>query len=248
MAALPNALSAAAIALMIEGAMKKSAFIVSLMAAFWGMLAVGACAGIGRDVWHYKMTVTIATPEGDKTGSSVREVTGSHNLKLTPESCGYCVGLAKGEAVVIDLGKRGMVFALLSGGQSGVDYGHQIFFQTFPKGEGNGTVILQPQDYPMFVKFKSLNNPMTVEALSATAKDDQLYPDKVSRVFTFENALGKGVYLKSVSVEITKDQVSEIIDQYLPWLINIHGDYLTGKETSAGSPYGLFGLSFKRGK
>jgi hypothetical protein len=60
---------------------------------------------------RYKVTVEIETPEGIKTGSAVREVFIQRQPEL-PES-GPDIK-PKGEAVVIDLGKRGVVFALTS--------------------------------------------------------------------------------------------------------------------------------------
>lgn len=230
--------------------MKKSAFIISLVAAFWGMLAVGACADIGRDVWHYKMTVTIATPEGDKTGSSVREVTASHNLKLTPESCGYCVGLAKGEAIVVDLGKRGKVFALLRNSQ-GPDYAHSIFFTYLRDSPVGELVFISPQDYPEFVMFHDLDDPMTVESLNKFYHCSQhMDGDKSNICFDselLEKYFGNGVHLKSVTIEQTKDPVTFELNNVLPWLKKIKMHFLNGTDFSRGAPLELSGGDFQKG-
>src|SRR4051812_15423843 len=92
------------------------------------VLAVGSvCAALpsgSGDTFRYKMTVTVTTPEGDKTGSAVREVSVTHGLHLTPEMQ-PAVHL-KGEAVVVDLGSRGVLFALLNGYYLGSDYGSDL--------------------------------------------------------------------------------------------------------------------------
>lgn len=56
--------------------------------------------------WCYKMTVTVETPEGVKTGSAVREVYSRTDPALLVNNGTHTI-LAKGDAVVIDLGSRG---------------------------------------------------------------------------------------------------------------------------------------------
>ncbi|HTK84182.1 MAG TPA: hypothetical protein VL625_03765 [Patescibacteria group bacterium] len=56
---------------------------------------------------RYKITVTVETPEGLKTGSAVREIYAKSGgpTMLAEASSGHVD--ATGEAVVVDLGKRG---------------------------------------------------------------------------------------------------------------------------------------------
>lgn len=56
--------------------------------------------------WRYKMTVTVETPEGIKTGSAVREISNSLQGNNWPD-VGNPAGV-RGEAVVVDLSKRGV--------------------------------------------------------------------------------------------------------------------------------------------
>jgi len=183
------------------------------------LITVSACANNigGRDVWHYRMTVTIETPEGDKTGSSVREVTGAPNLKLTPESCGYCVGLSMGEAVVIELGKRGVMFALLSGYREGISYGYNVFFRKHQEDNNFKKITLNLQDYPVFVGFKDLKNPKTVKKFINVSCEGYVTVECVVSKPN-EDLFGAGVRIKSVTIERTEDAVTKQITQYLPWI------------------------------
>lgn len=56
-------------------------------------------AAFASGTWRYKMTVTVETPEGLKTGSAVREVYVARGLKITPESLPHVK--VTGEAVVL---------------------------------------------------------------------------------------------------------------------------------------------------
>ena len=60
------------------------------------------------------MTITVDTPEGVKTGSAVHEISNSKGLFGFPDA-GNPADI-EGEAVVVDLGERGVLFALISQG------------------------------------------------------------------------------------------------------------------------------------
>lgn len=195
--------------------------------------------------WRYRMTVTVETPEGIKTGSAVREVHVTRGWLLTPEMLPDVT--LKGEAVVVDLGQRGVLFALLCGGRLGDDYGSDIPFYVFRYPAGGlskegikhfsklkaGPVELQPENYPMFVRFRDLGDPKTVEAVSATNSQEKPSYTSVETIRTFASAFGAGVRLKSITMEMTEAPVTWGIDKWLPWLSQ--RDYLDGK-TSGGGP------------
>ena len=63
--------------------------------------------------WRYRITVEVETPEGIKTGSAVREVSNAaSSIRFGfPESTSPPE--VRGEAVVVDLGERGVLFALI---------------------------------------------------------------------------------------------------------------------------------------
>lgn len=80
------------------------------------LLATSACgeaASKRYPDYRYLLTVEVDTPEGIKTGSSVIEVStrkaGEYEIP-TPKQVFTRI---KGEAVAVDLGKRGTMFALL---------------------------------------------------------------------------------------------------------------------------------------
>lgn len=135
----------------------------------------------------------------------------------------------KGEAVVVDLGKRGKVFALLKGPLLGVDYGSTIPFYVFsgPPGltvEGaeyysqlKAEKVLEPTHYPMFVTFTDLNDPKTIVSL-LDYKPNTTYPRQYTiEKNDFEKYFGKGVSLKSVTLEMTDEPDSSEISKYIPW-------------------------------
>ena len=64
--------------------------------------------------WRYEVTITVDTPEGVKTGSAVHEISNSKGLFGFPDA-GNPADI-EGEAVVVDLGERGVLFALISQG------------------------------------------------------------------------------------------------------------------------------------
>lgn len=73
-------------------------------------MLLSACDS-GSATYHYKLTVEVQTPEGLRTGSSIIEVRTSPSGSLQP---GGIVSKVRGEAVAVDLGPRGTLFALLS--------------------------------------------------------------------------------------------------------------------------------------
>jgi len=197
--------------------------------------------------WRYRTTVQVETPEGIKTGSSVREVLVKSAPKLLPEAGGVVKVI--GEAVVVDLGKRGVLFALMKNKKFSSDYGYKILFDALklqgprsPEGIRRyqhlekKRIILQEEQYPLLVRFLDLNNQRSVRSVGS-----------------FENAFGEGVRLKEISIEITNDAVTWKIKKWLPWLSTLKG--LAGyfgspPERPTYDPTGLYlnGLEFSRGE
>lgn len=178
---------------------------------------------------RYKITVNIDTPEGMKTGSAVREVF----IQRQPEigSSGPHIR-PSGEAVVVDLGARGVVFALTSFD----DY--QVIFSAFPYDGGGVTVeglryysqlknvsaTLKLKDYPILVTFKDINDPKSVTKIIET--DWCLEKNKggtcINEQFHivadhFEELFGRDVKLESVEIEMTDSSITkDRVDIFLP--------------------------------
>lgn len=147
----------------------------------------------------YRLTVEVDTPDGLKTGSSVIEV---------------------------DLGQRGVVFALLRS-KDDVDFAARIMFLLAPKGTldedpylgrfANMLEMREPIELPatqkkinpslaemkgrpMLVTFTDLSDPTSVAEVD---------PDDLAPTF------GKGVSLKRITVQITNDPVTTGIEKRL---------------------------------
>ena len=198
---------------------------------------------------RYKMTVVVETPEGIKTGSAVREVYIGRSPQLFGSTSSGKALLTKGEAVVVDLGQRGVLFALMRGA-SGSDYGHQIVFDAFPspgsteplssagiryyRSLKNAKVTLKPEQYPMFVRFREMKDPKTVEsvyqAVPYDGRNDKGFYIGTAYHITdhFEETFGAGVKLKEVTIEVTDDSVMIGLVKLLPWLPEYYDKGLDG--------------------
>lgn len=183
--------------------------------------------------WRYKLTVEVDTPEGVKTGSAVREVKAHTSPKLVAGIPNFSMSV-KGEAVVVDLGSYGQVFALLKTYQHGVDGAHYIVSDAFPLKQANiydqvryykslndTAAVLTARQYPMFVRFRDPADPKTVENLLEyePCADERGIPRNTICLKNdrFAEAFGEGVSLKSVTIEMTREPVTTgVVENYLP--------------------------------
>ncbi len=187
-----------------------------------GVMVLGVIAwwntSFPSGTWRYKMTVIVETPEGLKSGSAVREVFAWREPKILPEVSGGQIQLSYGEAVVVDLGSRGVLFALTTEDLWGMRYSKMLPFLVFSEEEGSlmpnsirrfrtlhaGPTEVSPKWYPDFAYFKDINNRKTVTRVFASDLD---------------KAFGDGVTLKSITLEMTKKPITKgVVDKYLPWL------------------------------
>jgi hypothetical protein len=176
--------------------------------------------------WRYRLTLEVETPEGMETGTGVIGV----DVSLGPKVGDANTSKAQvtGQAVMVDLGERGLLFALL-GSRTSVDYSWSIVFDLFPR-EGAGLnregidyysslqaeAEVPPAKLPMLVRFRDIADPRTVELVD---------PDDLAKSF------GAGVRLKSASiemadkgiwplnrVELTGEPVTKGIEKLVPWI------------------------------
>ena len=232
---------------------------------FFTSIMLSACNS-GHESWHYKMTVTVETPEGDISGSAVRVMGNSLNGSLLSQNGNPAD--VRGEAVVIDLGERGVLFAL-------IDLDSQMeFYATFREPNGNGGATpeairyfaslpsgtkaeIGTDIYLRLVTFKDLDDPKSVVLVydrASCARTTDIEPEcgtfnsKVGSytiVDRFEELFGEGVRLKNITLEITDEPITwGVVDQYLHWIKAIGGTYLHGGNTSRNAPYGLHGGNF----
>jgi len=196
-----------------------------------GVLIIGTVAAFAMSdmfisgTWRYKMTVIVETPEGIKTGSAVREISNRVTpLDDFPQESGNPASI-KGEAVVVDLGDRGVLFALIS------DKSDSEFYQAFPAPNNGPTTakgikyyrslepgLKAPLDptkypgYPKLVTFEDINDPKSVQGLTK---------DNIAEFF------GDGVSIQEITLEITDEPVTNKVLNFLPYL-NSHKPFAIG--------------------
>ena len=213
----------------------------------WGLivavvLVAGAAAVMAmsdvfvRGSWRYKMTVVVETPKGIRTGSAVREVRAHREPDILPDVAAG-KAYAVGEAVAVDLGGRGVLFALL-----GQDDAYRIVFEAFPYKSGGLTAegiryyrdlkdrkaVLEPGNYPTLVTFTDMDDPRSVTlalrsqgcgvGISEEAKEKcRIHAGGYISEDNLEKLFGEGVSLKEITIEMTDEPVTwGIVDRYLP--------------------------------
>jgi hypothetical protein len=197
--------------------------------------------------WRYKITVSVETPEGIKSGYAIREMSNSRSKNEINLPQSVHPAKIKGEAVVVDLGARGRLFALLTGYKYGPDHAKTILFDVFPSGSGGdsaagirfyrdlkaGPKAMTPGQYPVLVMFKDINDPKTVTKVMDIERDINqpanvyIYNVKADR---FEELFGKGVKLKEITMEMTDEPVTWSVDQFLSWLPDYYSQQLDGQK------------------
>lgn len=144
-------------------------------------LAVVVLAGCGNyNAWHQKLIVTVETPDGVKTGSSVvlvglHDTTGNEWMTL-PEARGARYELT-GEAVVLEVAPGRYLFALLKG----LPYATNALFPDEPPVEIAPSLAdmrasreLSPNQYPLLVTFADIDDPASVQRLDPDDLDASL--------------------------------------------------------------------------
>lgn len=227
------------------------------------LLTCGAAIAVAMDQiedgtkaysWRYKLTVEVETPDGVKTGSAVREMNLLFEPRpLDPPKHYYVSHNMRGEAVAVDLGERGVLFALFSSDSypEVTDTFEGPPMRTLEGAEyysslEAGPTPVPPQRVPWIVTFSDLSDPMSVEMVKGGVFDVE--KQKHMPVDRFEELFGEGFRLKAVTVEMTEEPVTWSIEEYLPWLDALQGRYLHGGSTSRDAPYGLYGGNFRIGK
>jgi hypothetical protein len=199
---------------------------------------VAAIVALGWAFWGYnttvrsRLTLVVETPEGERSGSSVSQVTIESPGRLNREIGLSSLGTAgeEGQALVVDLGSRGLLFATLvdeSALRSGRMGMYNAGLMPFPQenfrgaiGTGRGlkdefTAYLDEVNLrkpkgelpfkflPMLVRFRDPNDPTSVERVDP---------------LDLASSFGPGVTLKSAFVEITDDPLTRGIEARLPWV------------------------------
>lgn len=185
----------------------------------------------------YRLTINIETPEGVKSGSTVQEIfyppADNENI-YNP----YNQGVPRGEAAFIDLGERGTVFAIMQDPANARNRFLGLIRTVFPTvpivhDQSRYQEVLQhyndlsgvkdevpPEHYPMFVYFKNINDPQSIELVYERKQGSRKDMKQVD-TDRFEEVFGKGVRIKSMIMEMTDDPLEWKLGSKLPWIENM---------------------------
>jgi hypothetical protein len=202
---------------------------MSALKALLALAAVALCVVVGWKIrypthaWNQKLTVTVSTPRGEVSGSSVVAVSWAESF-FRGEGALYRLTL-QGDATAVDLGGGQFLFAMLAvehseephstgmiplkllrqqlPGQSDDDYWPPDSFKHVQAARGRGPIALPQKLYPQMLRFRDIKDPTTAEVVD---------PDNLAKSF------GPGVRLVRATIEITNEAVTRGIENILPWL------------------------------
>jgi hypothetical protein len=200
---------------------------------------------------RYRLTLEVEDNGTVHTGSGVIESRWYNQIFMKDLANGTPWTVqTRGEAVTVDLGSRGLLFALLTGVERkarGAVGSHKTYFapdpqqimlmQFSPVGQGSMTteiledishrrdVVNMPfADLPMLVRFRDINDPLTIEPVN---------PNDLAASF------GPGVKLRSATIAITDEPVTVGIEEKLGWLKSSKGGYLPHNDASSARFVGI---------
>ena len=171
--------------------------------------------------WKYKITIEVETPEGIVSGSAVRQISARLGVRLMPEVKPVQYDI-KGEAVVVDLRERGILFGLIDWTAPWeveaafplrtIDYAEKLnYYSNLP----NGKTAELTYNHPKMVTFTDREDPKTVALVYHQKRGGRI--GEVSGVEDhFEEFFGEGVRLKGITIEMTDEPVTwGKVDQYV---------------------------------
>jgi hypothetical protein len=190
--------------------------VFGLLIGGFAVLA-GGCGALFPARYRFRLTVIVETPQGIRTGSSIYEVTAARTGGTLPEEAKRDWSV-RGEAVAVDLPDGRTLFALLKTGAHFGDMAGLSMSTLYPafaqegydvvgvakklaSGAYPGPAEVDPDDYPILVTFDDVNDPQSVR---------QVAPGQLPTVF------GRGVSLRTITVEVTHKAVTAGIREKLP--------------------------------
>ena len=199
------------------------------------LLSLSGCGYLNsRASYRFRMTVEVDTPQGIKSGSSVYEVLAEKNNTrvLAEERAGGT--RTRGQALIVDL-PSGPLFVLLATDTAGESLGSVATYALAGENARGGIDHFLPavrklggwfsdykaelprENWPMMVRFSQINDPTTIEKV-----DPQL------------------IGVKRIVVETTDDDVTNGIENRIPWLPNIYKMEIGSDFRPNGIPLGNF--------
>jgi hypothetical protein len=219
--------------------LKRRVRIVAIIA----IVAIGVLAAVigwnyltgAPSTLHYRLTLKVDVDGQPHIGSGVIETRWGDQRYASSLAGGVAWHVfVKGEAVVIDLGQRGLMFATLDGRRDSrcndppslvaVVLGKTSVGSMTPGllrriSEYTSPTKVDVDCIPMLVRFGDPANPMTAQLVD---------PNDLSTAF------GSGVKLVEATIAITDEQVTRGIESTLPWVTGLQGSI--GKDDHL--PYG----------
>jgi hypothetical protein len=205
-------------------------FVIFVLALGWFALDSGTTR---PRVVRSRLTIVVETPEGERSGSSVTQDTISFPGGLTRAQGWGLWEQFVGEAVVVDLGQRGLLFATLvkrdwfnSPGWGGSG-GYAANLTRFPQKKFSGQFPENASINEKYAAYLDEINRIKPKAelpigdLPVLARfGDQNVPTSAAIVDPHDLAasFGPGVTLRKAVVEITDDPITKGIETRLPWL------------------------------
>ena len=191
-----------------------------LIAVICAALTLPGCGSWPRAA-RYRFTVEVEDNGRIVSGSAVQEEDCIFNDGVIRMGAALNCGV-KGEAVVVDLGDKGLLFVLLTNdpGRPRVsdspwslfEYAHRNLFD--PVGltaaafdriaASRETATFDAAHTPMMVRFRSINDPRSLELVDPEHLDASFDP---------------GVRFSKATIAITSDVVTSGIEKKAPWLV-----------------------------
>lgn len=175
--------------------------------------------------WNQKLTMTVDTPAGVASGSSVVRVVWSDGPDLLADAP-HLRYTYKGEATAVRLGEGKYVFALLSGAEGLAlrvlwqrrlpnDADALAFYLQAVTIQEPGNPSPVPIDaFPMLVTFDDIDDPETVRLVDPA---------------DFAATFGEGYQLRSLTLEMTQAPPTvDAVAKILPWLKDVWPNRLDG--------------------
>lgn len=193
------------------------------------LLMAGAVAVAGmyfyvqnQQTFRFQMTVAIDTPDGEKSASSVILIQDAHRVGRDYPT--GATGRVRGIAPIIDLGRYGTVIVTLGGDYTGKMHGHAqangmhvVLMRSIPR----RTYELEDDQYVSEAR-KFGKAPVDLDRLTLIVwlPEHSAQPmDARPLLHTeFEEQIAKGVRLKSITIEPTREPVVEKVSNAPRWL------------------------------
>jgi hypothetical protein len=183
---------------------------------------------------RYRLTLEALVDGQPRAGSGVVQVGYYKKPKLLPNEAEFSVNV-RGQALQLDLGKPGILFALFREDRDVRSAPEWIVLRAFGVGEGglprpvddgikqirklSGKVDLPLTSLPLLVRFRDLNAPTTVERVNPLDLEPS-FGAGVKLVRATLEIVPAGIWPLSV-FGITGEPVTTGIERHLPWINKI---------------------------